>query len=220
MILAGKTIDFLGDSITEGAGVQDIPNNRYDNILKRTCNLQAVYNYGIGGTRIAHQHNPSEFARQDLDFCARSYDMCRDADIIIVYGGTNDYGHGDAPFGEVGDSTRETFCGSVDYLLRALKRNYPQAQIVILTPARRKGDLAPSEHIRKSIQGYPLLDYVCAIKEIAKSNELPVLDLYHKLPINPNESDDLQKYTTDGLHLNDEGHKLLAETIKNFLESL
>ena len=31
MELKGKTINFLGDSITEGVGVSDIQNNRYDN---------------------------------------------------------------------------------------------------------------------------------------------------------------------------------------------
>ena len=52
MELKGKIIDFLGDSITEGVGVTDRENNRYDNILKRQFGLKATYNYGIGGTRI------------------------------------------------------------------------------------------------------------------------------------------------------------------------
>ena len=60
MELKGKIIDFLGDSITEGYGVSDKENNRYDNILKRECELKATYNYGIGGTRLAHQTKPSE----------------------------------------------------------------------------------------------------------------------------------------------------------------
>ena len=42
MELQGKIIHFLGDSITEGAGVADIVNNRYDNRLKKMCALSAV----------------------------------------------------------------------------------------------------------------------------------------------------------------------------------
>ena len=103
MDLKGKIIDFLGDSITEGVGVQDRINNRFDRVLERNCGLKATYNYGIGGTRLAHQRTPSEKPRHDLCFCGRAYDMNKDADIIVVYGGTNDYGHGDAPFGEYGD---------------------------------------------------------------------------------------------------------------------
>ena len=58
MELKGKIIDFLGDSITEGVGVTDRENNRYDNILKRRYDLKAVYNYGVGGSRLAHQSKP------------------------------------------------------------------------------------------------------------------------------------------------------------------
>ena len=53
MELNGKIINFLGDSITEGTGVSDLE-NRYDNRLKRMCNLKEVHNYGIGGPRLAH----------------------------------------------------------------------------------------------------------------------------------------------------------------------
>lgn len=102
MELKGKIIDFLGDSITEGVGVRDIENNRYDNILKRKYGLKAVYNYGIGGTRYAHQSKPSLKPRHDLCFCGRAFNLNPDADIIVVYGGVNDYIHGDAPIGNWG----------------------------------------------------------------------------------------------------------------------
>ena len=62
MILEGKRVAFLGDSITEGTGVSD-QNNRYDNVLKRECGLGETFNYGIGGTRLAHQMVPSEYPR-------------------------------------------------------------------------------------------------------------------------------------------------------------
>ena len=84
MELKGKIIDFLGDSITEGTGVEDRENNRYDNILKRKYDLKAVYNYGIGGSRLAHQRTPSEKPRFDLCFCGRVYDLNPYADIIVV----------------------------------------------------------------------------------------------------------------------------------------
>ena len=54
MDIKGKIIDFLGDSITEGVGVTDM-NNRYDQVMLRTCRLKAVYNYGVSGSRFAHQ---------------------------------------------------------------------------------------------------------------------------------------------------------------------
>ncbi|MBR5633064.1 MAG: SGNH/GDSL hydrolase family protein [Clostridia bacterium] len=66
MELQGKIIDFLGDSITEGVGVTDKVNNRYDNVLRREYGLKETYNYGIGGTRLAHQSKPSAKPRHDL----------------------------------------------------------------------------------------------------------------------------------------------------------
>ena len=110
MILEGKKIAFLGDSITEGVGVSDRASNRYDNILKKSCGLAKTYNYGVSGTRLAHQSVPSEKPRFDLCFCGRAYDMANDADIVVVYGGINDYIHGDAPVGKIGDRTPATFC--------------------------------------------------------------------------------------------------------------
>ena len=123
MELNKKTINFLGDSITEGEGVDDIA-YRYDCIIKEQCGLIAANNYGISGTRIAHQTVPSDIPRHDLYFCGRAYEMNKDVDIVVVFGGTNDYGHGDAPFGKLTDKTPATFCGAVDFLMRLLKDLY------------------------------------------------------------------------------------------------
>ena len=57
--------------------------------------------------------------------------MNHDADYVIVFGGTNDFGHGDAPFGEIGDKTPDTFCGAVDDLVNVLLRYYKKEQIIL-----------------------------------------------------------------------------------------
>ena len=118
-----KIINFLGDSITEGYCVSDLK-NRYDNILKEKYNLKMVNNYGIGGTRLAHQSKPSENPKHDLCFCGRAYYLNPDADIIVVYGGVNDYLHGDAYIGKKEDKTPETFYGAVNFLMTFLKETY------------------------------------------------------------------------------------------------
>ncbi len=220
MELKGKVINFLGDSITEGHGVDDVENCRYDNVMKKQCGLKAVYNYGIGGTRIAHQTSASEKPRFDLCFCGRAYDLNKDADIIIVFGGTNDYGHGDVPFGGMTDKTPDTFCGGVDFLMNILKTEYPGKDIVFLTPARREGDEKKSSNPAKKPDAKPLKAYVDAI--IAKGGQynIPVLNLYDKLGINPNEPTDRAEYTTDGLHFNDKGQRVIAACVTEFLKQL
>ena len=53
MELEGKIINFLGDSITEGARVDD-PQNIYVARIGRMCGLKAANNYGISGILKAH----------------------------------------------------------------------------------------------------------------------------------------------------------------------
>ena len=224
MKLKGKKINFLGDSITEGSCVEDIKANRYDNVLKKTAKLKAVYNFGIGGSRLAHQTKPSEKPRHDLCFAGRAYDLNTDADITVVYGGVNDYLHGDAPIGEWGDKTPATFYGAVRFLMALLKERYPKQTLVFLTPARCYFDgmdmRYPSTDKRKGSDAMPLIEYVNIIKRTAEDFDIPVLDLYNALPIDPYNEGEYKKYTADGLHFNDAGHHVLAAHLKSFLEAL
>lgn len=220
MNLEGLTVCFLGDSITEGCGVRNIAANRYDNVLKELCALKTVHNYGIGGTRIAHQFQPSEEARWDLHFCGRAEKMELDADVVVVFGGTNDYGHGDAPFGALGDTDRGTYCGAVHWLMKRLVEMYPDKVIVFMTPARRVGDANASERPCKQGTGRPLKAYAEVICQTAKAFPVQVLDLYEQLGIDPNLQADRERYAPDGLHLNDEGHRILAGKLQTFLQTI
>ena len=51
MNVKGFKVNFLGDSITEGVGVVDRANCRYDKRLEKMCELSKVNNYGISSTR-------------------------------------------------------------------------------------------------------------------------------------------------------------------------
>ena len=209
----------MGDSITEGVGVKN-NKNRYDNIIKNSLKLKTVYNYGIGGTKIAYQSQPSKLPREDLYFCGRAYDIYPDSDVIIVFGGTNDYGVGDACFGDMNDDTPKTFCGGVEFLMSFLKERYPKSEIIFLTPARRQDDETSSRDMRKASDAKPLKEYAEVIKLKAKKYNILVIDVYNELKVNPNLETDRIKYAPDGLHLNDEGHKLLAELVMLYLKQL
>jgi len=224
MELKGKIVDFLGDSITEGVGVSDINNNRYDNIMKKKYGLAEVYNYGVGGSRLAHQTKPSEKPRHDLCFCGRAYDLNKDADIIVVFGGVNDYIHGDAPIGKPGDTTPATFCGAVRFLMNYLRTEHAGKTVVFMSPARLSIPIGngekPSSDPRKLDDALPLLGYTAIIKETAALFGIPVLDLHEKLGIDPEDPTDKAKYTKDGLHFNDAGHHFIAERLGEFLLAL
>ena len=223
MELAGKTAVFLGDSITEGAGVS-IKSNRYDNKLKEMYGLSDIYNYGIGGSRLAHQSVPSDNPRMDLCFCGRAYNMNKHADIVVVYGGVNDYIHGDAYFGEMSDTTPITFCGAVYYLMNYLKERYAEKTIVFMTPAHcnYKGvsDKQASPRPIKKPDAKPLQAYVDVIKARGEELGIPVLDLFENLGLDPNDEDVKANFTVDGLHFNDEGHTYIAKALGKFLSEL
>ena len=224
MKLEGLVVNFLGDSITEGSGVSNIPENRYDNRLKKMYGLKATNNYGIGGTRLAHQEKPSEKPRYDLCFCGRAYNMDPNADLVVVYGGVNDYIHGDAHFGAMGDRTPETFCGAVYFLMETLKSLYPGKPIVFMTPAhchfRGVSDKLVSQRDMKKPDAQPLLEYVKVIKARGAELGIPVLDLFESLGIDPNNEEDKARYTVDGLHFNDDGQGILARVLGDFLTAL
>ena len=59
-------INFLGDSITEGAGASSVE-NRYVNLVGAKFGAK-VCNYGVGGTRLARQSSLSNVAYYDYDF--------------------------------------------------------------------------------------------------------------------------------------------------------
>ena len=214
MELKGKKINFLGDSITEGAGTS-CEAARFTCVLKDIAGLSEIRNYGIGGTRIARQQTVTNEKHDKNDYCGRFQSMDDDADIIVVFGGTNDYGHGDAPFGSFSDRTPDTFCGAVHYLFRGLIEKYPTKPIIVLTPLHRENDYVPN-----ALHGKILKDYVDVIREAAEMYSLPVLDLFASFGLCPDIPAQKAAFCLDGLHPNDAGNRMLAERLKSFLETL
>ena len=221
MELKGKKINFLGDSITEGARVTDCAMNRYDNVLKRLCGLDTVRNYGKSGTRLACQTGKRPSGWDGKEFFTRAEIMDRDADVVVVFGGTNDYGHGDAPFGSDTDKEPTSFCGAVNHLMAMIKRDFPKSEIVFMTPMRRIDDeKISSSRIEDGNDAKALIEYVDYIIEAAKKYGIHTLDLYRTLPIDPNKENEKELYAPDGLHPNDLGQRVLAERLQEFLLAL
>lgn len=219
MDFTGKKIAFLGDSITEGYGLAGDLDSRYDRCAARALGATAL-NYGISGTRLAHQIHAGADAREDLSFSGRLFLMDKTADAVVVYGGTNDYGHGDAPFGEKTDNTHATYMGAVRYIMESLRREYAGKPIVFLAPARRNGDETVYFRQAENPHARPLIAYVDAMIEIAGEYGIPVIDLYRDLGIDPNLEKDREAYAPDGLHFNAAGHARIAEMLIACLKTL
>lgn len=221
MKLKGLKINFLGDSITDGYGTSGIENTFW-NILKREEELCEARGYGVSGTCFAKRRTPSVKPHWDLDFIGRYTEMSDDADVVVIFGGTNDFGHGDAPLGEMNDRTPYTFYGACHTLFKGVINKYPKAEIVVMTPLHRIEEDDPrGDGFKKDGEGMaPLSVYVDIIKEVACFYSLPVLDLWSVSGIQPKVQVLREKYCPDGLHPNDAGHKIIASRLAGFLKSL
>ena len=217
MELKGKIVNFLGDSITEGVGVEN-EENRFPDRIGRKYNLKCVNNYGISGTRIARQQIPTvSKPRHDLWFCSRVDQMDSGADAVVIFGGTNDWGHGDALIGSFEDRSDETFYGACHTLFRKCIERFPGKPIVVVTPLHRETE--DELHVRGD-RKLVLKDYVDIIKEVAQFYSLPVCDLYSGSGLQPKVDIIKEKFVPDGLHPNDADHEILADRIGSFLANL
>lgn len=218
MNLQNLKINFLGDSITEGIGAS-APDLCYVALMKNLYSLAAARNYGISGTRIAAQQSISADSKWDMDFCGRFNQMDSDADIVVVFGGTNDFGHGDAPLGQPGDHTPATFYGACTYLFSNLKRHYPHALIVALTPMHRRNESDPAGDYNKPHPIAPLKVYVDILREVVTNLGIPLLELFDT-DRNPAALRISSDFFPDGVHPNDKGHRCLAHLLGDFLEHI
>lgn len=217
MDLKDKKVVFLGDSITQGVGA-DKPENRYTDVFQRLSGT-IVSNHGISGTRIARQTNPWNEHVDKNDFVKRVDEIDADADIVVIFGGTNDYGHGDAPIGTFDDRDEYTFYGAMHILCKKLIEKYPGKPVVFMTPLHRLSENV----IRPDRNGNPkaaLKTYAEIIREVCEYYSLPVLDLYKTSCMQPSVEIIQKEFMPDGLHPSSKGHKLLAKKVYAYLKTL
>ena len=218
MELKGKKINFLGDSITEGCGTSGIEFG-FPWLLKQRLGLAEARNYGIGGTRIAAQLACAG-SGEDRNYCGRALELDPDADVVVVFGGTNDYGHGDAPLGGPEDRTENTFWGACHVLFARLQERFPKAAIVVLTPLHRANEENERGDSSKPVPSGTLETYVVILRAVVRRFDLPMLDLFEKSAVDTRIPGVVEKYIPDGLHPNDAGHVVLADEIEAFLRNL
>ena len=205
-------INFLGDSITHGAGAA-CPEEAYVSVVGKMLGCEAK-NYGIGGTRIARQNLLSAEHLYDLDFLMRS-EVMGDADLVFVFGGTNDFGHGVAEFGSLDSDDIYTFCGAVNTLLTKLTARYGKDKICVILPLHRVDENNPYGDGSKKKPGKILKEYVSALETLAGKYGVDVLEFDKEFPFSQIGAG--EGLTIDGLHPNSYGHKILAEKICQYV---
>lgn len=211
-------IDLLGDSITEGAGASS-PDKSYPALLGELAKAK-INNYGVSGTRIARQRVLDQAGDPDEDFILRARWMEKTADFLFVYGGTNDFGHGDAPLGKLGDMTPFTFYGAMAMLCEDLTNRYgfKKDRICFILPTHRfdedggRGDGSKAAYL----QNHRLCDYVKAETEVLKNYGIEAIALE---TLSQKPASGQSEYSIDGIHPNDKGHRLIAKELYDYLRA-
>lgn len=192
-------INALGDSITYGDKLSD-RGLAFPNVVSARTGAVKLNNYGWNGSSVAGPHPDRLIDRYPS--------MDRDANLILVLGGTNDYGEfnkAGTPVGALGDLTPDTFYGSLNLMMCGLKQMYPDGEIVFMTPLRRVG------YMRRNQNGYYLNQYVFAIQDMAAFWGIRVIDLFNEPELDFSSRQAV--YLVDGLHPNAAGHALLGACV-------
>lgn len=211
MELSNLTIHFLGDSITKGF-CADTPEASYVGRFETRYPNAIIRNYGVGGSCIS-----DKCVWSSEDMRTRAKRMEPDAELIVVFGGTNDF-HCMTPLGTPEERNEGTFYGAYNLLLDDLLSRYPQAKIVLCTILPRFDETWPERDGRVRVA--PLKSYVEIIKHIAQMRDLPVIDLFTLEEFREPVPGDISPLTKDGLHPLDDGHAILFNRIHQALLSL
>ncbi len=214
-------INVLGDSITAGTGART-PDKAYPVILSKLTGAK-VNNYGLGCSRITDI--PLEASYNPASFIDRMYAMDKTADLVVVFGGTNDFWYGDCPIGKRTDKSASTFYGALNTMIPYLKNAHPNADIVFVVPYQQSKDADETHPYKRSTYGNfgtgTLNQYRIAMLDRCEYYGIPVLDLYMDYELNTVDNREaLEKYGNylcDGCHLNDAGYNLLARKIYQFI---
>lgn len=196
-------INALGDSMTAGAVVQD-KNNIYFNVVGILCGAQETRNYGVNGTTMA--------GIMPTNFVDRAMFMEKDANLILVLGGTNDF-YFNIPIGTDFDRNYFTFYGAMNMLCSRLQLVYPDSDIVFMTPLHRVDEFGEVNE-----NGNTLEEYAFAISQVCSEYGIPVIDLYHEDKLNFGTNKEL--YMPDGLHPDDLGQMTIGYYVADRLKEL
>lgn len=209
----GKKISVFGDSITEG--------NKWQPFVEKMLGCTVV-NCGIGGTTVANNGSTITYNGAEIDgyMCGddRINLIPEDSDMIILFGGANDWAAASIEMGELGDGNLvdTTFKSAYSLMIKKIVNKFPNARLVSLTPINgRTSEANANEDMQFNVRGFSLYDFANAVKDVSAYYGVPCIDVHGEAGINTFNH---TAYIADIVHPNDEGGKLLANAVINGLK--
>lgn len=219
-----KNLLCLGDSITYGTGTTTI----YYQYLNRNLGKFTTTNYGVGGSSITPKTGTYPEWDTAQSFLERYSAMSNNGDVIIVFGGVNDWVTG-RTLGDIASTDTYTFYGAMKALCSGLITKYPNKQIVFFSSPQndyvnRKASIPSDNEYYNNVDGYNRLglkleDYTKAMKEVCDIYGIPCDRLDTKCWYGLSGLLQDGTISSDGLHPNANGHKILAKNMANFIKN-
>jgi len=205
-----QTFSILGDSISTfskfipnyfrtfypvpGYDVTDV-NMTWWKLLENNTSLKLSVNNSFSGSRVSETGND---APKSVAFINdKRLDLLK-GDIIIVFGGTNDFGQAED------QASFTTFENSYLYLIDKLKEKLPNSKLYFCTPLQRT-DFALDE---ENSQGWTQFDMANTIKELVSKANVNLIDLF-SYPIQKDDG-----LLQDGIHPTQKGMKIIYDITK------
>ena len=205
--IRNKKISILGDSISTSNGAAGIATT--DTYYGRLIALQGctVYVNAVSDSCITSGGSAAEDFTADARWSALS---ASSPDIIIIFGGINDFLQ-DRPLGTIGDTDKSaSFYGGLDYLYKSILNANPNARVFHNLPCHTTystgGGLIPEYNGVNY-----LTDYINAIELVAKRYGVGIINTFQNSGMT---CYNINTYApSDGIHFEEAGHFLVYQTI-------
>lgn len=202
----GKKICAYGDSVTE--------QNKWQSFVSSYFNC-SFYNRGVGGTTVTQINSSTNHMSSDT----RIETIPTDSDVILVFGGHNDWSSASINMGDIKTDTLSesiSFKSAFALMLKKIQTRCPNAKIITMTPVGGRTEEASANQDKQFyIRDLCMTDFANAVKEVSAYYGIPCID------INANSGINTLNHTTyiaDVIHPNLEGGKLIANEVINGLK--
>lgn len=201
-----KTIVFFGDSITQAA----INKGGYIDVLEQELKKKGKSDqYELIGAGISGNKVPDLQRRLEKDVLSKNPDQ------VFIYIGINDVWHYSHPCckDKDGGTPKDQFEAGLTEVVNKIKAS--GAKVVICTPS------VIGEKTKDNEQDQMLDEYADLSRKVAKATNSELCDLRKAFQQQLRKINTENKkegiLTTDGVHLNEQGNKFVAQQIQKYL---
>lgn len=209
--LAGLKLAIIGDSISTAQYGGITTEQIWHNVLKAKYGLTTFVN-AISGSAIAL--NGSGVTSFCEDSRWQSLNSVFTPDVILIFGGTNDFGARQVPLGTPDSTDRNTFYGALNYMLAGMCDRYKTSRIYWMLPLHQAGYGFPEKN---NTTGLYMQQYIDIIREKCAQFGITIIDTYGSSGLTYYNMTAGGIYSPDGLHPNASGHLRIVQPVDGAL---